>query len=347
MLLKKIGFIVVAVIISSVQSLWATEEGRLESGMINPGYQEKPDWFKNSFLDIREDIGEAKQADKRVMLYFYQDGCPYCAKLLRDNFGQRDIADKTHNNFDVIAINMWGDREVTDLKGNLLTEKRFASNLKVMFTPTLLFLDEQGGVVLRINGYYAPDKFMAVLDYVSQHKESQLSFRDYYHKVAPQPASGKLHEADFLHKPPYNLKKLAGSGKPLLLLFEQKQCKACDELHNDIYPRKETREQLGRFDVVRLDMWANTPVVAPDGKSTTARKLASELDVKYAPTMVFFNRQGKEVFRAEAYLKAFHTQSVMDYVASGAYKTQPNFQRFISARADKLEAQGVHIDLWK
>jgi hypothetical protein len=37
----------------------------------------------------------------------------------------------------------------------------------------------------------------------------------------------------------------------------------------------------------------------------------------------------------------------LDYVASGAYHTQPNFQRFIAARADKLEAQGVHVDLWK
>jgi hypothetical protein len=37
----------------------------------------------------------------------------------------------------------------------------------------------------------------------------------------------------------------------------------------------------------------------------------------------------------------------MDYVASGAYKTQPNFQRYISGRADKIEAQGGHVDLWK
>jgi len=346
MLLKKIGSIILAMMLQGTQMLLAADEGGLETG-VNPGYQEKPDWFKLSFLDIREDINEAKQANKRVMLYFYQDGCPYCAKLLRDNFGQRDIAEKARNNFDVIAINMWGDREVTDLQGNTLTEKQFAANLKVMFTPTLLFLDEKGNVVLRINGYYAPDKFMAVLNYVSQHKETQISFRDYYNKLAPQPASGKLHPAAFLKKPPYNLKQLADSGKPLLLLFEQKQCKACDELHNDIYKRKETEEQLKRFDVVRLDMWADTPLVDTHGNSTTAAKLAKQLDVKYAPTMVFFNNQGDEVFRAEAYLKAFHMQSVMDYVASGAYKTQPNFQRFISARADKLEAQGVHIDLWK
>jgi hypothetical protein len=36
---------------------------------------------------------------------------------------------------------------------------------------------------------------------------------------------------------------------------------------------------------------------------------------------------------------------VMDYVASGAYLEQPSFQRFIAARADALEAQGIHVDL--
>ncbi|MDZ7804671.1 thioredoxin family protein [Thiohalophilus sp.] len=347
MLLKKFWIIVPAalLLLAGKPALAADGEG-LDEGMNNPGYHEKPAWFKNSFLDIREDIEEAAQQDKRLMLYFYQDGCPYCAKLLQDNFGQKNIADVTQENFDVIAINMWGDREVTDLNGNMLTEKKFAENLKVMFTPTLLMMNENGQVVLRINGYYAPNKFMAALEYVSQKKENQLSFREYYKQQGGEKASGKLHQADFLMGPPYNLEKLTSREQPLLLMFEQKQCKACDELHGDIYPREATREQLKRFDVVRLDMWSDQKVVGPDGKRTTAKKLAGELNIKYAPTLVFFDNSGNEVFRAEAYLRAFHVQSVMDYVASGAYKEQPNFQRYISARADKLEAQGVHVDLW-
>jgi len=38
---------------------------------------------------------------------------------------------------------------------------------------------------------------------------------------------------------------------------------------------------------------------------------------------------------------------VLDYVASKAYLKQPNFQRFLQARADALEAKGIHIDLMK
>jgi hypothetical protein len=53
----------------------ATPPAGLEAGMVNPGYTEKPAWFANSFLDIREDVGEAAAAGKRVLLYFYQDSC--------------------------------------------------------------------------------------------------------------------------------------------------------------------------------------------------------------------------------------------------------------------------------
>lgn len=320
-------------------------EDSLSADMVNPGYHEKPSWFKESFLDLREDVAEASAANKRVMLYFYQDGCPYCAKLLQNNFGQKKIADKTRKNFDVIAINMWGDKEVTDLNGNLTTEKKFAEQAKVMYTPTLIFLTEKGKVALRVNGYYAPNKFETALDYVKGKHEAKQSFRTYLSKFIKKSASGKLHQQDFILQQPYNLKQLLKSDKPLLVLFEQKQCYDCDELHNDIFKRKETIEQVKRFNVVRLDMWGSDKITGLNGKTTTAKDLAKSLKINHSPSFVFFDNKGKEVFRIDAYLKSFHTQSVMDYVASKAYIKQPNFQRYIDKRAELLEAQGVHVDL--
>lgn len=316
----------------------------LEPGMVNPGYHEKPEWFKNSFLDLREDVAEAAAAKKRVVLYFYQDGCPYCKKLLETNFALRDIETKTRDNFDVIAINIWGDREVTDMQGRALTEKRFAADLKVMFTPTLLFLDEAGAVALRVNGYYPPHRFMAALNYAASHQETKQSFRDYVQQQAPAAAQGRLHQDETTLQAPYALDSRAG-GRPLAVLFEQLDCPPCDELHQVILKRPESREQLGRFDVLVLDLWSKTPLTTPDGRATTAAEWARELDVQYAPTLVMFAADGKEAFRTEAYLRAFHVQSALDYVSSGAYKEQPSFQRYIQARADALEAKGIHVDI--
>lgn len=325
----------------------AKQSDSLQSDMINPGYQEKPSWFKESFLDLREDIKDATDGKKRVLLYFYQDGCPYCAKLLQDNLGQKKLADKTRKYFDVIAINMWGDKEVTDLKGQLTTEKQFSEQMKVMYTPTLVFLTEKGKVALRVNGYYAPNKYETALDYVRGHNETTISFRNYVRKFLKPPTSGKLHQQPFILKPPYNLKKLLKSKKPLLVLFEQKKCHHCDELHNDLFKRKETLKQIQRFNVVRLDMWSNDKLINIQGKTVTAKILAKNFSINNSPTFVFFNKTGKDIFRIDAYLKSFHTQSVLDYIASGAYKKQPNFQRYISKRADRLEALGIHVDLMK
>ncbi len=349
MLVKYIALLLALCLSFNFTTVYAAEtvtEASMEPGLVNPGYIEKPEWFKNSFLDIRDDINEAAASGRRVMLYFYQDGCPYCAKLIQDNFTQRSIVEKTRKYFDVIAINMWGDREVTDLAGNTVTEKQFAKSARVMFTPTLLLLTEKAQVALRINGYFAPYKLEAALDYVGKKMETQLAFRDYLQKVAAEPASGKLHQADFILKPPYNLQALSRADKPLLILFEQKKCSDCDQLHNDIFKRPETRAQLKRFNVARLDVWADTPVIDFAGNKTTAKKLAQALKLKYVPSMLFYDG-GREVIRTEAWLKSFHIQSVMDYVASGAYQTQPEFQRYISERADRLEAQGVHVDIWK
>lgn len=315
------------------------------AGGVNPGYIEPPAWFKQSFLDLREDLEEASAAGKRLLLYFHQDGCPYCKKLVEQNFGQRRIAEQTRAGFEVIAINMWGDREVTDLAGRVLSEKDFAAQMRVMFTPTLVFLDEQGQSLLRLNGYYPPHKFAIALDYAALRGDRPV-FRDYLAQRAPQASAGRLHAEPFFSQPPHQLSRREHPAvRPLAVLFEQRDCPACDELHADVLKRPSTRELLKGFDVVQLDMWSTEKLVAPDGQKTTAAAWARQLGVQYAPSLVFFDEHGAEVFRTEAYLKSFHVQSVLEYVASAAYREEPSLQRFIQRRADRLHEQGIAVDL--
>ncbi len=319
----------------------AKSEGELAAGMVNPGYQEHPAWFKVSFLDLFEDIENASDDNKRLLIYYYQDGCPYCKKLLEDNFSQREISDKTQKYFDVVSINLWGDKEVT-VGDKTYTEKAFAEALKVQYTPTLLFFDENKKIVFRANGYYPPEKFSALLDYIGTKQDKKISYQDYIEKVSAQASSGKLH--DDINSVA-SVSDLTKTQKPLLVMFEQKQCSTCDELHLDILKRKESVELLSRFDVAVLDMWSNKMVKTASGESMKIRDWAKKLDVIYAPSLIFFDDKGGEIFRADAYLKAFHTQSVLDYVSTGAYKRQANFQRYIDERANHLREQGIDVDL--
>lgn len=305
-------------------------------------------WFKESFLDLKEDIAEAKKAGRRLMLYFYQDGCPYCSKLIRDNFGQKAIADKTRRHFDVIALNIWGDREVTDLSGKTMPEKEFARAVKVQFTPTLMMFDEKGGIALRLNGYLQPHTFEAAVDYAGQRLEKKQNFADYLVRHAREPASATLNEAPWLLPAPLKLADVQKrNGKPLIVLFEQKECAACDEMHLEGFPRPEVKELLGKFDVARIDMASREPVQTPGGKILPGRDWARAIGIFYTPSFAFFDPSGKEVFRIEGYLRPFHLASSLDYVASGAYREQPQFQRFIEARAAARRARGERVELMR
>lgn len=338
--------LVLLILFTRIELLAQDATNALSDGMVNPGYIEKPEWFKDSFLDIRDDINEASESGKRVLLYFYQDGCPYCERLVKENMSQQNIVDSLRKDFDVIALNMWGDREVIGIDGKETTEKNFAVTNKIMFTPTLLFLDEEGGHVLRLNGYVPPHKFKVALDFVGQKKEKDISFRDYMAEVSPSAGSGELHtDASFL-RPPFDLSQRK-TGKPLLIFFEQKNCPPCDELHTDILNKPGSQELLKRFDVALFDVWSQTSLTTPQGKKTTAEEWGKSLNLTYVPSMIFFDTGGVEVFRAEGWLRTFHVQSSMEYVADSIYQNEKEFQRFVEARAAKLREQGIEVDLLK
>jgi len=309
---------------------------------------EYPSWFKESFLAFDDDIADAKAAGKRLLLVFHQDGCPYCNALVERNLSQKDIEQKVRQHFDVVAINMWGDRDVVTVGGEQYTEKSFAAALKVQFTPTLIFFDEQGKVILRLNGYLPPQRFKVALDYVAGHKEKELSYHDYVAANLPPGKTGELIKEEFFTAPPYNLARdKGGKARPLAVFFEQKDCPNCDTLHGKVLADAETRAVIKQAENVQLDMWSDTPVITPAGEKTTARQWAKELDVKYAPSIVLFNEAGKEVIRTEAFFKVFHTQGVFAYVLTGAYKTQSSFQRFLSEYADAIREQGRDVDIWR
>ncbi len=307
-----------------------------------------PSWFKESFLDLPDELREAAGAKKRLLLYFGQDGCPYCRELMQVNFANKGIADATRARFDAIALNIWGDREVVWTDGRKRTEKEFASFLKVQFTPTVLFLDERGTVLLRLNGYYPPHKFAAALDYASGKSPPGMAFPEFLKTAAAEPASGALHDQSFFARPPFDLKRLrAGSKKPLAVLFEQKECAPCDELHAKGFRDPAAAKLVPEFEWVRLDLFGKAPLTALDGKGSTEADWGRALKVAYTPTVVFFDAAGQEVFRIEAYLKPFHLASSLEYVASGAYRSEPQFQRFIQTRAQRLRDKGQAVDVWK
>jgi thioredoxin-related protein len=298
-----------------------------------------PDWFKKSFLELDEDLREAVDNGKAgIIVYFGQQRCPYCKKLMDINFHQDDIVEYTQQHFDVIPIDIWSPEEVTLPDGRSMSERDYAVALNTNFTPSLVFYDPQGHIALRLRGYYPPYQHRAALEYVADKHYKKETFASYLARgdktLHFEP--GDLIEDPLFEPPPYQLDRTYGTaGMPLLVIFEQGDCHACDVLHTGPLQRKVVREPLDKFEVVQLDMHADTPVVTPAGKSTTAREWARELGLFYAPTLIFFDEHGREIIRVDSVVQFVRLRNVLNYVLSKGYLEEPNFLRW-GARTRKV-----------
>jgi len=290
----------------------------------SPHAIEIPKWFSESFLDLRDDVRDAAKEGRRLMLYFGQDGCPYCKALMKVNFGDPGIAATTRKNFIAVALNIWGDREVTWLDGRTMPEKDLARFLKVQYTPTLLFFDPNGEVALRLNGYQPPERFRVALEYARLPKEGRPAYVDYVARTQPASAPRQPEEAQ--------ITAARAANKPVLIIVSKPGCKECDELEREGLRRPEVASASQAFTMLRFDLsgpWARAN------------------NVTYTPTLVFLDMRGSEAFRTEGYLRPFHLGATFDYVASGEYRREASFQRYLQKRADRMRAEGKPVDLWR
>ncbi len=309
-----------------------------------------PRWFTESFLDFPDEVAEAARGGKRLMLYFGQDGCPYCKALMQVNFGATPAAQRitarTRQHFMAVALNIWGDRELQWLDGQRMTEKQLAQRLGVQFTPTLLFLETDGRTVLRLNGYQPVERFGPIIDWVADRRDRTESLAEYMDRLAAASPRLPAPAGTYLLRDPAALARRPG-GKPLAVMFESDRCAPCAELHREAFQRPGLQGLLKRFDVARLVPGSPARITTPAGASTDARTWARDLQIVLHPTVVFFDNTGREVFRFDGYMRPFHVESAFDYVASGAWRSEPQFQRFVQARAERLRAAGQAVDLWR
>ena len=171
-------------------------------GSNEEGLHKQP-WFLDTFLNLREDAGEAAAEGKQLVLFWEQKGCPYCRETHRVNLRIPEVVDYIRKNFNVLQLNLWGDKEVTDFDGEVTTEKKLAKKYRVQFTPTIQFFakDAHKGSkkpghdieVWRLLGYWKPFHFKNSFVYVREKGyESEPNFQRWLQALAKKmQAEGK------------------------------------------------------------------------------------------------------------------------------------------------------------
>lgn len=150
--------------------------------------------------------------------------------------------------------------------------------------------------------------------------------------------------------------ELAGQNKHLAVIFEQRGCPYCRELHRVNFARKEIVAYLQEhFGIIQIDLWGSREVTDFDGKEMEERALSRRWRAIFTPTMVFFPKEvelvkGKkgvdsEIFRMPGYFKPFHFMSMLEFVNEGHYRTS-HFQRYLQDKFAELKKKGIDPDVW-
>jgi len=160
------------------------------------------DWFLESFLDLGEDLTTAADEGKHFAVIFEQRGCPYCREMHDVNLQDDRITSYLQDNFDILQLDIWGSRGVTDFDGEEMEEKALARRWQVNFTPTIAFFPNdpaaignkngRAAEIARMPGYFKPFHFLSMFEFVRDgHYENDSFQRFLQQKFAKLRAEGK------------------------------------------------------------------------------------------------------------------------------------------------------------
>lgn len=125
-------------------------------GLIDRDFFSKPPYLLNR--------GDPK---KLLAVFFEQGNCHSCDLLHTGPLSKEEIL-KELDKMNVVQLDMWADTEIITPKGEVTNARKWAEKLQLFNAPTLLFFDEQGNEIIRIDSVVEFYRLLGVLDYMNR-----------------------------------------------------------------------------------------------------------------------------------------------------------------------------------
>ena len=264
-----------------------------------------PPWFTETFLDFRDDVADAAKNGRRLMIYFGQDGCPYCRQLMVTNFSQRPDRRQDAAALRPDRAQHLG-RPRNDLDRRTRHEREGARARARRPVHADAAVPRREGCCRR-----SPQRLLAAASLRGGARLRRRPAGEAARRSPPilraRPRSRRnatLADESVLRRGRPTTSRASPAASRSRSSSRRPYCSACDELHRDAMRRPDVQAQLARFDVARFELGVRTELTAPGGGRVRADAWARDLGVAYAPTIVFFDAGGREVFRIDAYLRA-------------------------------------------
>lgn len=146
------------------------------------------DWYHEGFLELSDDLADAADQGKDLLILVEQRGCPYCRELNQVNLRIPDIVQTMKDKFLVVQLDLRGAREVVDLDGESLPEGELVRKWGVIYTPTMMFIpadavdgegDAKARAAMVMPGYFKPFHFETMLHFVADDVYKDGDFQRY------------------------------------------------------------------------------------------------------------------------------------------------------------------------
>ncbi len=165
--------------------------------------------------------------------------------------------------------------------------------------------------------------------------------------LAPFAASGAELGDDGLYKAPWlqitfkdmaeDLAEASAQGKRLMILFEQRGCIYCKQLHEEVFPDPDVAAIIEeKFYIVQMNLFGDEEVTDFDGVSLPEKEMARRWGIVFTPTMMFMPDTLPESGTASEVAVAtmpgsfgkWTTYNMLRWVAEKGYESGEHFQKY-------------------
>ena len=133
--------------------------------------------------------------------------------------------------------------------------------------------------------------------------------------------------------------------KGLMVLFTTEGCSYCSVFIQKSLGDPEIAKLVQQnFGAIGMEIFDDTEMVSPWGKSLPVKVFAKQEGVMFSPTVLFYDTSGKQILRKTGYLSPERFQNTLDYVINGHYRSE-SYASFMKRMQQQLVSTTMHEGL--
>lgn len=141
---------------------------------------------KINWMSLEDAVAAQSKEPRKIIMDMYTTWCGPCKLLDKNTFGNEDVATYVNKNYYAVKFNAEGNTDVIfknkkysnpnfdASKRGRNSQHQLAGYLGVSAYPTIIFLDENGGLIAPIKGYHNPNQLEIFLKLFATNKYKEV-----------------------------------------------------------------------------------------------------------------------------------------------------------------------------